>query len=140
MKWALLATGVALLCFTFYAALSIKDDLQLAHLSTSTAASALSVFPFISLNPATAAGHVPADDDASDNTAGATLPLFLIVLTVAAHILVVYGGAGALFTLHPVERKAAAATASYDEVIFSGNDFVHFNHRGRAINSSHATR
>lgn len=128
VKTIIFAAGLALFGIAFAFALGMKEQLQAAHHSTTTFASALSVFTDVRLNPITAFGTV----DDVDLGAGRQLPLLWVLLTVVSGILMLYGGIGSFFKLTPMLRKTVAADQSFDQCVFSSSEFAHFNHRGRA--------
>lgn len=119
------AAGLSLFVYSYWYALQMKDELQAAHHAKSYLASALAVFtdetvlPVTSIGPTTSSGH--------------SLPPMVILATILSSLCLIYGGIGSFFKLHPIHRKYYAAKQSYDESYFTGKEFMHFNHRGRAI-------
>lgn len=130
---AILAVGVSLIVFSFAAAMNMRADLQWAHFSKASGASALSAFPLIQLQPRTSAG-------APTNSKGSGLPLVVVLAVVAGGVIAVYGGIASFFTLHKIKRKEYAAAMSFDQEVFTGPDFAHFNHRGRVVGPTGATK
>lgn len=68
--------------------------------------------------------------DAASGDAGEALPLLAVIEAVAGLLLCTLGQAQRL-RLAPVQRRETARRVRYDHVAFTGNDFVHFNHRGK---------
>jgi hypothetical protein len=123
-SWAMFSTGASLIVYAFVVALEIRGDLQTAHHARSTTASALSSFPLLQLETVTsAAATVPG---------GSSLPVTVIVAALVGGLLVLIGGIGALFSLQPIQRSQYAKKLSFENEVFTGYDFAHFNHRGRA--------
>jgi hypothetical protein len=122
LHWILLAAGVACLVLAFANALSMSPQLQAVHHARSTAASALSAFPLLQFEAVTSGGL----------TSGHVLPFTTTLATLVGGLLAIVGGVGAFFKLHPIKRVEHAAKGTFDAEVFSGYDFAHFNHRGRA--------
>jgi hypothetical protein len=121
----LLVVGVVLVAYAFVTALAIRGELQVAHHARSAAASALSAFPMLKLETITSAvGDL--------GSAGSSLPVTTAAAAVLGGLLMLVGGIGALFKLQPIKRAHYAQRTSFDNAVFTGYDFAHFNHRGRA--------
>jgi hypothetical protein len=125
MKGSLLfPAAVVLLAHATFVAFLMRDELQAHHHGVGGA--------IISGSRADSAPlSSTATSTASPLVGGSVLPLYVVVEVLLGLVLAI-GGCASSSSLHKVRQQDYLSSQSYDQSIFSGYEFAHFNHRGFA--------
>lgn len=131
--FVLVIAAIALLAHAYWLTVNGKDERD-AVIDAATVSVAVSQFDLAyGINRAS----TTAAEKSVSSTGAQLTKLFLYGEVAAALLLSVVGIAmiagTALRTAQRVQVNASRPYASFDSCVFSGNDFAHFNHRGRAL-------
>ncbi|RNF11193.1 hypothetical protein TraAM80_01125 [Trypanosoma rangeli] len=113
--------GLLLLAHSFFLALRIREQLQEHHHGSSSGVMASAYFP-VSSSTAGALAHINAS----------TIPIFVELMIGVVVAIVGFVKQSKFKRARIIDKNCHQR---YDDVIFTGVGFMHFNHRGSAMGS-----